>query len=241
MSATPENVASTITARPGQYDAEGSAEANVPGGTPRAAHEHSAPPRAWTRPAGALPQYRVSRAGRRAHTGARGLGWFSIALGLAELLAPYAVARAVGLQGREGLVRLYGLREIATGIGLLTADDPSPWVWGRVAGDALDLATLGTHVREGNVARPLAGIAAVAGVAAADLAAAKGLHTEWERQRRPVFDYDDRSGFPRGVQAAHGAARDAAEPDGMRAPASMRPYAGGAEAFEAQKQQLERA
>ncbi len=238
MSATAEHVASTITARPGQYDAEGSAEANLPGATARGEYEHRAPPRAWARPAGTLPQYRVSRAGRRAHTAARGLGWFSIALGLAELLAPYAVARAVGLQGREGLVRLYGLREIATGIGLLTADDPSPWVWGRVAGDALDLATLGTGMRDGNVARPLAGIAAVAGVTAADLAAAKGLHTEWERQRRPLFDYDDRSGFPRGLEAAQGAAREAANPDDMRGPTSMRPFAGGADEFEAQKQKL---
>jgi hypothetical protein len=160
---------------------------------------------------------------------------------LAELFAPHAVARAIGLQGSAGLVRLYGLREIATGIGLLTADDPSPWVWGRVAGDAVDLATLGARIEGGNIARPLAGMAAVAGVTAADLAAAKGLHTEWERQRRPVFDYDDRSGFPRGVQAAQGAARDLTTPRDMRGPEVLQPYAGGAQAFEKQKQQVSQA
>ena len=45
---------------------------------------------------------------------ARGLGWFSIALGLAECLMPHAVARAVGMPGQERTVRAYGLREIAT-------------------------------------------------------------------------------------------------------------------------------
>jgi hypothetical protein len=226
MSATADDVASTITARPRAYDAEGSAEANLPDDSAARA----------TRAAAASPDYRPSRAGQRAHSAARGLGWFSIALGIAELVAPHAVARAVGLQGREGLVRLYGLREIATGIGLLTARDPSPWVWGRVAGDALDLATLGTNTHSGSVARPLIGIAAVAGAAAADLATAKGLHTEAERQRRPVFDYSDRSGFPQGAAAAQGAALQSFEPPrDLRGPQSMRPNSGGADAFEAQK------
>ena len=43
---------------------------------------------------------------------------------------------------RTGIARFYGLREVATGIGLLTAADPTPWVWGRVGDDALDLASL---------------------------------------------------------------------------------------------------
>ncbi len=35
---------------------------------------------------------------------ARGLAWFGIGLGLAELLAPRAVARATGLRGHETLL-----------------------------------------------------------------------------------------------------------------------------------------
>ena len=74
---------------------------------------------------------------------ARGLGWFSIGLGLVEALSPGIVTRTLGMEGKEGLVRGYGVREIGTGIGILAANDPSPWLWGRVAGDALDLADFG--------------------------------------------------------------------------------------------------
>ena len=54
--------------------------------------------------------------GRRAHSGyealAKGLGWFSIGFGLAELVAPQALCRALGPDGRETLVQVYGAREI---------------------------------------------------------------------------------------------------------------------------------
>ena len=75
---------------------------------------------------------------------ARGLGWFSIGLGLAELLAPSVVARLCGGQGRHtGLIRLYGLREIASGLLIFSGGRrPIQGVWSRVAGDAIDLATL---------------------------------------------------------------------------------------------------
>src|SRR3982750_2637825 len=49
---------------------------------------------------------------------ARGLGWFSIGLGLAELLAPRGVARVAGVRGNTTLIRLFGLREIASGIAI---------------------------------------------------------------------------------------------------------------------------
>lgn len=41
-----------------------------------------------------------------------GLGWFSIGLGLAELLAPRGIAKISGVRGNTGLIRLFGLREI---------------------------------------------------------------------------------------------------------------------------------
>jgi uncharacterized membrane protein len=76
---------------------------------------------------------------------ARGLAWFSIGLGLAEVLAPRGVARIAGLRGNQtGLIRLFGLREIASGIGIfMQGKRPAAAVWSRVAGDALDLAALG--------------------------------------------------------------------------------------------------
>jgi uncharacterized membrane protein len=79
------------------------------------------------------------------HQLARGLGWFSIGLGLAEVLMPYAVARLCGGTGRHtGLIRLYGLRELASGVAILSGGKrPVTGMWSRVAGDAIDLATLG--------------------------------------------------------------------------------------------------
>src|SRR5688500_4774007 len=46
---------------------------------------------------------------------ARGLGWFSIGLGLAEVLTPRAIAKISGVRGNTGFIRLMGLREIAHG------------------------------------------------------------------------------------------------------------------------------
>ena len=108
---------------------------------------------------------------------ARGLGYFSIGLGLAELLAPKAVGRMIGLEDRPGLLRLYGLREITAGLGILTQSQPTGWVWSRVAGDALDLATLGAAFasKQDKRGRVAAATAAVAGVAALDVICSRKL------------------------------------------------------------------
>ena len=77
---------------------------------------------------------------------ARGLGMFSLALGSAELAAPGAVARLAGVRRDGPVVRtvtsLYGARELAHGAGILSGRATAGWVWSRVAGDALDMATL---------------------------------------------------------------------------------------------------
>ncbi len=101
---------------------------------------------------------------------ARGLGWFGIGLGLVEVLAPRAVARAAGLN-RPGLIQLFGLREIASGAILLAAAHPQRWLWVRVAGDALDGALLAEGLAPGNPARGRALLAtlAVAPVVALDM------------------------------------------------------------------------
>src|SRR5438309_8488718 len=65
---------------------------------------------------------------------ARFLGWFSIGLGVTEVVAPRAVARIVGIRNHRWLIRSYGLREIAAGVGILTQPKPAGWLWSRVGG-----------------------------------------------------------------------------------------------------------
>ncbi|HZH11458.1 MAG TPA: cyclase dehydrase [Microvirga sp.] len=177
-------------------------------------------------------RYETERTRRRGHadtatdTLARGLGLFSIALGIAEVVAPRALARVLGMKGQEGLIAGYGLREIATGIGILASKDPTPWIWGRVAGDGLDLATLATALEGNNPNRTNVGIAmaAVAGVTALDVYCAQTLSRESPHPLPPMQDYSDRTGFPRGVDQSRGAASDFEVPQDFRTPEALRPY-----------------
>ncbi|WP_313087745.1 transcriptional regulator [Pseudomonas sp.] len=169
--------------------------------------------------------HRVTRPNHSARTLARGLGWFSIGLGLAEVLMPGKLARLLGVPGNEGLIRACGAREIATGVGLLMSDDPKPWIYGRIGGDALDLVGLGLSIENGTE-QVNAAIAAgaVAGITALDVSCARGLASESE----PVveWDYSDRSGFSQSpdamrgrVEAEFAAAR--AEPNGYSSSAML--------------------
>jgi hypothetical protein len=138
---------------------------------------------------------------------ARNLGWFSIGLGLVELCAPRTLTRAFGLRGMEPLIRAYGAREIASGVVSLSVEKRTG-LWSRVAGDVVDIATLMPGLnpwnpKRGNVKLAMA---AVIGVTIADLYAAKTLGTR-QRRTRPSQSYKDRSGFPRGLANARGAAR----------------------------------
>jgi uncharacterized membrane protein len=76
-----------------------------------------------------------------------GLGWFSIGLGLADLLAPRQVARLIGADDEDATTRAVlmgvGVRELACGVGLLSKSRPAMWAWARLAGDVMDLALLG--------------------------------------------------------------------------------------------------
>src|ERR1044071_5740764 len=111
---------------------------------------------------------------------AKGLGSFSVGLGLTELLAPKAIAKISGVSNAHtGLIRLYGLREIGAGIVIFSQENPAAGVWSRVAGDALDLASLGKafvspSAHRGRVAFATANVLAVT---ALDLIAAKQLST----------------------------------------------------------------
>jgi hypothetical protein len=172
----------------------------------------------------------VSRRGQAAEIAqdlAVGLGWFSIALGTAEILAPRALTRMLGMDGQERLVQAYGLREIASGIGILASRNPAPWVWGRVAGDALDIATVATALRDDNPQRQNVALSlvALAGVTALDAACAQALSMDsGEEQQRVFYDYSDRSGFDRPPQAMRGAASDFEAPRDFKIPDALRPY-----------------
>jgi len=103
---------------------------------------------------------------------ALGLGWFSIGLGVAEIMAPRSLAKLIGLRGNpSGLLRMLGAREITNGIGILTGRQPNAnWMWSRVGGDAIDLALLGAafRSRRSNRNKLAMATAAVVGVTALD-------------------------------------------------------------------------
>jgi uncharacterized membrane protein len=111
---------------------------------------------------------------------ARGLGWFSIGLGLAQIGAPRAVARMIGMpDGDETRNTMFaiGLREITSGIGILSRPNRAPWLWSRVGGDVIDLALLGKKLssHEAERTRLAAATAAVLGVTLLDLYASQQL------------------------------------------------------------------
>lgn len=116
--------------------------------------------------------YRAPNAGR-AEAMARALGWFSIGLGLAQLLAPTRVARAIGVEDNPKLMRAVGARELTAGLGILSQRRPANWLWSRVAGDAMDLSMLANAARSPAARRDRIAIAmaAVAGVTVLDLLA----------------------------------------------------------------------
>jgi hypothetical protein len=152
---------------------------------------------------------------------ARGLGWFSIGLGLVELLATRPLARGIGMRGMEPVLRLYGMREVGVGLGLLASTRPagsSALMWGRVAGDALDIATLGVAMvaTRPRGAHPLVALGAVAGVAALDLVCARALQTQADGERQTT-DYSDRAGLPAPPEQMRGAALES-----FQQPADMR-------------------
>jgi hypothetical protein len=107
----------------------------------------------------------------------RGLGWFSVALGLAEVAAPRAVARLIGVgedhPGAVRALRAFGLRELASGVALLSRPEAPARVWSRVAGDAIDVAFLLWSLRAPRTRRQRLALAvgAVAGVTVLDLVA----------------------------------------------------------------------
>ena len=165
----------------------------------------------------------IDRAGRV-------LGWASFGLGALELFAPKAVTRWLGMEGKEGLVRAYGVREFGAGVMCLSTNSDFG-AFNRAAGDVLDLATLATAYRDDNPKKRNVGIAmaAVAAIGIADAAtgwAIRDLH----KRKGPAKDFSDRSGFPKGIGYSRGKAAGAVPKDYSAAPAAAEASAVGAEA-----------
>ena len=139
-----------------------------------------------------MARYGARRKSRSAGTPeqlARGLGWLSIGLGIAQVVAPRTVAGLVGVPLPATLTVLYGLREIVSGIGILTQEDAAPWMKVRVAGDALDLAGLGAGLMMPSADRRRISVAtaAVAGITAADVYCSRELALHGRRSPRHVM------------------------------------------------------
>jgi hypothetical protein len=105
-----------------------------------------------------------------------GLGIFSLVLGAAELLAPRKIARALDAEGHDGLVKGFGAREVAVGVGILAQPALATGIWNRVAGDAMDLGALGLAARDSPRNKAVLGaIAFVVGATVLDALVALGL------------------------------------------------------------------
>ncbi len=121
---------------------------------------------------------------------ANGLGWFSIGLGLAEIATPSFVANLIGVTDdskTRKVLRFYGARELAAGLGILSQSNPSGWLWARVAGDAVDMSSLCKAMTDDNNDRGKCTVtaAALAGVTLADVYCAKQL-SNGNSQSRPI-------------------------------------------------------
>ena len=113
---------------------------------------------------------------------ARGMGWFGIGLGVAQVLMPGVVGSLTGVRNKR-LLRLYGLRELVTSVGVLSSEQPANWMWARVAGDVMDFATVLEGLASSDESRAdeaAMALVAVAGATLTDLACAGALSTAAE-------------------------------------------------------------
>jgi hypothetical protein len=147
---------------------------------------------------------------------ARLLGWFSIGLGAAELLASRKVSRAVGLRGMAGTVRAYGFREITAGVGILTESDPTNWVRARIAGDVVDLATLAVGFVRGEPARAAGSIAMVGAVTALDVYCAAQLAKPMTNRHAQTYSRRSGLGHVRRQAPRMATPREYAIPEALR-------------------------
>lgn len=129
---------------------------------------------------------------------ARLLGVVSLGLGAFELATGRRTSHALGI-GKPGLVETFGGREIATGLMAMGYPDRAWPIWGRVAGDVMDLAVLGVALGRGNRRRHNAAWAAifVLGVTLVDVTVAAAL----TRREQKALATAKRTRIPRKLAA----------------------------------------
>jgi uncharacterized membrane protein len=109
---------------------------------------------------------------------ARFLGVFSLGLGLAELAAPRQLKRLIGAPRlSDNLIRALGAREVLHALAIFSQAKPTAGIWSRVAGDAVDLAVLGSSFgqRGADEKRLAAATAVVCATTVLDLVTARDL------------------------------------------------------------------
>jgi uncharacterized membrane protein len=109
----------------------------------------------------------------RGHRLARGLGAFSLGLGLTELAAPRALARLIGVEPcgtTSTILRALGAREVAHGVGIFARPRS---VWTRLIGDLIDVAVVGAWLADddNDRSRLIPAVGALLGVGALDVLA----------------------------------------------------------------------
>ena len=106
------------------------------------------------------------------------MGLFSVGLGLAQIAAPRKLVNAIGVEdtdrNRDTMLAL-GLRELASGVGILGPGNTAGWLQARVGGDIMDLALLAGAFRsdDRDRGRLNMALAAVAGALVLDVVAAR--------------------------------------------------------------------
>jgi len=118
---------------------------------------------------------------------AHGLGWTSIAIGLAEVAGAEQLERLMGLphdSGNHAVMRVLGVRELMHGWALLSQKRASKrmtaGVWARVLGDVLDTAALVAAGRKTRKPQRFAAVAAsVMAIGALDLVCAMKMQHDY--------------------------------------------------------------
>jgi hypothetical protein len=99
------------------------------------------------------------------HGLARILGWVSIGLGLAIVVAPGPLFKAFGLGDRPNLGRFLGARDLVIGTGLLLGQNTAAWCRARGIADALDVVLIVGGAAAGAFRRDRAPIGVASGAA----------------------------------------------------------------------------
>lgn len=97
-------------------------------------------------------------------TAAKAVGWISIGIGTAELLAPGWLAQRIGPQGYKRLMHIFNVPELLAGTGI--GNTPvAPSAWSRMASEAIDLVSIANsaqkRMQEGGVGTALLSLAAL--------------------------------------------------------------------------------